>query len=75
MQGRHIDGKVLRDIRERQGLQRPELARLSGVSLSWIKYIELEGRQPSGVKAYALAQALNIDINAFSTMSNERSAA
>lgn len=63
---RHVDGKKLREIRERLGLNRGELAEKSGVSLSWIKYIELEDRQPSGIKGYALARALEVDISAFS---------
>lgn len=62
---RHVDGKKLREIRERLGLKRGELAEKSGVSLSWIKYIELENRQPSGIKGYALADALDVDISAF----------
>lgn len=74
MQGRHVDGKKLRDIRERQGLMRPQLAALSGVSLSWIKYIELEGKQPSGIKAYALARALKVDVEEFSQVVAEDAA-
>lgn len=67
MHGRHVSGESLRDIRERQGLFRAELARRSGVSLAWIKYIELDGRQPSGIVVYKLAKALKVDIDAFTT--------
>jgi transcriptional regulator with XRE-family HTH domain len=74
MQGRHVDGRELRDIRERQGLMRPELAKLSGVSLSWIKYVELNGRQPSGRTVFALAKALKVDISAFTTDLDSRAA-
>lgn len=71
MQGRYVNGAKLRDIRERQGLRRPELAKASGISLSYIKYIELEGRQPSGVVAHALARALKVNISAFTQPLND----
>lgn len=67
MQGRHVNGRDLRDLREQRKLLRPELAALSGVSVSWIKYIELNGRQPSGRTVFALAKALKVDITAFTT--------
>lgn len=75
MQGRQVNGRDLRDIREQRKLLRPELAALSGVSVSWIKYIELNGRQPSGRTVFAIAKALNVDIAAFTTDLDERRAA
>jgi transcriptional regulator with XRE-family HTH domain len=75
MQGRHVNGRDLRDIREQRSLMRPELAALSGVSVSWIKYIELNDRQPSGRTVFALARALDVDIAAFTTDLDERRAA
>lgn len=70
-----MNGRDLRDIREQRKLLRPELAALSGVSVSWIKYIELNGRQPSGRTVFAIAKALNVDIGAFTTDLDERRAA
>lgn len=67
MQGRQVNGRDLRDIREQRKLLRPELAALSGISVSWIKYIEISGRQPSGRTVFALAEALDVDIAAFTT--------
>jgi transcriptional regulator with XRE-family HTH domain len=67
MQGRHVNGRDLRDIREQQGINRPKLSQLSGVSVSWIKYIEINGRQPRAGAAFALAKALKVDIAAFTT--------
>lgn len=67
MQGRHVNGRDLRDIREQQKMLRPKLAELSGVSVSWIKYIEINSRQPSGKTVFALAKALKVDIAAFTT--------
>lgn len=67
MHGRHVDGAALRTLREMKGFTRTKLVRLSGVSLSWLKAIEMDGRQPSGVKAYALAQTLGVHVDAFTT--------
>jgi transcriptional regulator with XRE-family HTH domain len=55
------------DLREKLGVTRPQLVERSGVSLSWLKYIELQHRQPSGLVAYAIAKALNVNIDTFTT--------
>lgn len=67
MQGRHVSGHHLRALREKRGINRTKLARLSGVSLAWLKCLELEGRQPSGIKVWAIARALDVDIDAFTS--------
>lgn len=66
MHGRYIDGSALRTIREQRGISRQKLHELSGVALSWLKAIESDGRQPSGIKAWAIARALDVDIGTFS---------
>lgn len=71
MQGRHVQGEVLRNIRERRGLMRTELARRSRVSLSLIKLIELQGHQPSAPKAQLLADALGVNLDEFSTLDEQ----
>lgn len=68
MQGRVVHGATLRDLRERAGLRRTELAREAQVSLAWLKYVELEGRQPSGRIVYKLARALSVDIDEFTSV-------
>ena len=68
MHGRHVDGSAIRSIREKQGLSRKRLHELSGVAYSWLKAIELEGRQPSGLKVWAIARALNVNIDEFSRL-------
>lgn len=67
MRDRHVIGAALRATRERKGLTRPQLTRLSGVSISYQKLIEQQGQQPSDVKAWALANALGVHIDAFTT--------
>lgn len=79
MRDRHIDGRALRELRERSLMRQPELAERSGISLSYLKEIEgLAGRpprQPSGLVAYAIARALGVDISEFSTSTNDEVAA
>lgn len=45
-----------------------ELARRARLSRSLVKIIELQGHQPSGKSCYALADALGVDLNEFSTL-------
>jgi transcriptional regulator with XRE-family HTH domain len=68
MEGRRVDGARLKGLRERKGWLRPRLAREARVSVSLIKYTENNGHQPSTASAYALAIALGVDIDEFTTV-------
>lgn len=59
------DGTRIRNLRERRGLHRTELARLTGISVSWLKYVEdnrRNGRELSAPLAHVIADALEVDI-------------
>lgn len=49
----------LREIREEQGLSRAELSRLSGVSVTTIREIEIYIREGSKATKYKLVNGLN----------------
>lgn len=51
-----------------------ELARRARVSRSLLKIIELHGHQPSGKSCYQLAKALDVDLDEFSTATNDAAA-
>jgi len=44
-----------------------DLAAKSGVSYSYLKYIEVEGRQPTGIIAHKIANGLDCKITDFTT--------
>lgn len=67
MIGHHVDGRAVRDLRERQDLTRSQLAARAGVSATWVKYVELGMAQPSGRVAYKLADALKVSASTFVT--------
>lgn len=62
MDGRKVLGRRIREIRESRKMSLLDLARSSGVSYSYLKYIETSGRQPSGVIVHKIADALQVDI-------------
>ena len=74
MEGRHVDGRAIRALREQQGYRQVEFADKANVSIRYLKYIEglvsrphELTRQPSIVVVYRIARALDVDIDAFST--------
>lgn len=78
MEGRHVDGRAIRTLREKQGLFKTELAKKAGISVRYLKDIEgLVGRpneptrQPSAVVATRIALALGVDIHEFSSDRDE----
>lgn len=63
-----MDGKKIRDLRVKRGLSLTELAKLSGVSKSYLSFIE-RGKQanPSIEVIDKIANALKIDIQTLVT--------
>jgi transcriptional regulator with XRE-family HTH domain len=51
------------------------LARQAGVSRSLVKMVERQGHQPSAIKAHAIADALGVDLDDFSTPTDSAAAA
>lgn len=56
--------QLLQKARFKANLSRPALAELSGVSADTILNIEKGRGVPRGQTVYALAEALNLDVNA-----------
>lgn len=69
-----MDGKKIRDLRMKRGISLTELARLSGVSKSYLSFIE-RGKQtnPSIEVIEKIAKALKIDIQSLLTTQNKQS--
>jgi transcriptional regulator with XRE-family HTH domain len=65
MRDRRLDPERFRARRQAEGLSTYELARRSGVSRSFIKYLEAGNNQPSDLYAQALATALNCEVDDF----------
>ncbi|HEY9418188.1 MAG TPA: helix-turn-helix transcriptional regulator [Pseudonocardia sp.] len=66
MKDRIIDGPAIRAIRTEQGISRYQFAKLSGVSVSYLKILEGQppegSRQPSDRIAKIIAEALGCTI-------------
>lgn len=82
MRGRHVDGRAIRALREKQGVRQVQFAELANISPRYLK--EVEGRvnqpdaptrQPSAVVVHRIANALGVDIDEFTTPTDEDSAA
>lgn len=67
MRDRILEPTEFRRLRKASGLTLAGLANLAGVSLSFVKLVEAGSCQPSDPYARALAEALNCDINDFTT--------
>ena len=65
MHGNEVLGPQIREIREAKLMTLVELARRSGVSYAYLKDIESNGRQPSGVIAHKIAAGLGVPIGKF----------
>jgi transcriptional regulator with XRE-family HTH domain len=65
MDGKQVQGKRIREIREEKLMTLLELARLSGVSYAYLKDIETKGRQPSGIIVHRIREALNVPLAEF----------
>lgn len=57
--GLKISVATLRHLREEQGFRLTDLARMAGLSLSYLSQIEAGERDPSPLVVTALAEALN----------------
>lgn len=64
---RRVDPIKLMELRVEKDWYRVQLAKHSGVSLSYLKYIESGERHPSTIIAKKIAKALGVTIDAFST--------
>lgn len=64
---RRFSGAKLREVRESQGLNQRDLAKLSGVSYAFISQLETKGNVPTVDRAFALADALKVHIFAITT--------
>lgn len=71
MRGHTVHGDQLRTIRESKAMSRADLVKASGVSLSYLKHIELDGYQPSDRIVRDLAEGLQVDPSAFCTPTDE----
>ena len=58
----HINGPVLRVIRERSGMTVTALAEAAGIRQAHLSNIEAGRRQPSPDVAVSLARALRVDL-------------
>ncbi len=67
MDGHTVHGDKIRAIREKKLMSLRDLATKSGVSYSYLKYIEGDGRQPTGVIAHKIAKGLTCKITDFTT--------
>lgn len=81
MQGRDLNGRQLRALRQQAGLRADQLADLVGCKKSYLGNIEKGPDQPSAVLIYRFARALSatlgrtVDIDEFSTEKPQQGAA
>lgn len=59
MQGRHIKGRDLRDLREQAGLKPSQFSALVTCSSGYLRNIENWGDQPSAAMAHRFARELS----------------
>lgn len=75
MKDRIIDGPAIRTIRTERGISRYQFAKISGVSVSYLKILEGQppagSRQPSDRIAKILADALGCTLDDISTPRDE----
>lgn len=65
MKKAHHIGAILRELREYRHLTKADLARKSGLSPSYIRWLEKDQRQPTVGTIYALARALGVSDDVF----------
>lgn len=70
MDGKKVLGRRIREIREEQLMTLMELARRSGVSYAYLKDIETNGRQPSGIIVHKIKDGLGCDLADFTRTSD-----
>lgn len=63
---RRVDPVKLKQLRTDRDWYRVQLAAKSGVSLSYLKYIEAGDRHPSTIIAKRIAEALGVSVDDFS---------
>jgi len=68
MRDRQIIGFRLRTLRERAGLRPAVLAQMVGCSEGHLRNIEGGRDQPGGILTWALAKALDVEIDAFTEL-------
>ncbi|WP_130291701.1 helix-turn-helix domain-containing protein [Pseudonocardia sediminis] len=78
MRGRHVDGRAIRALRERQGMRISELARQANISVRYLQHIEgpvsrphADTLQPSAIVANRIARVLRVELEEFSTPSED----